>query len=78
MLNTTPRLKAYEFVVPQFTSLFYNSKNIDTQLRSFFISSIEREKIINTIGAHKVRAVYNPFFSERLIESAKNEDFSLA
>ena len=77
MLNTTPRLKPYEFVVPQFTSLFYNSKNLDTALRRYLISSIQREQVISTIGANKVQAVYNPFFSERLIEQVSDTNFSL-
>ena len=76
MLNATPRLNPYKFVVPQFTSLFYNTQNLDAQLRSFLISTIERENIINSIWSERIQAVYNPFFTERLIEQGQDTNFS--
>ena len=74
--NSIPRLKAHSFIVPQFTSLFYNTKNLDRQLRSFLISNIERERIIAGLWESRVEPVYNPFFTERLIEKPRDESFS--
>ena len=74
--NSIPRLKSHSFIVPQFTSLFYNTQNLDKQLRSYLISNIERERIVNEIWNTKVTPVYNPFFTDRLIEKPKNDSFS--
>ena len=76
--SSIPRLKAHSFIVPQFTSLFYNTQNIDKQLRSYLISNIERENIIASLWESKVEAVYNPFFTERLIEKPSDDSFSFA
>lgn len=74
--NTIPRLVAYDFTVPQFSAIFYNTKNLERNLRSYLNNTIERESLINTLGDQKVEAVYNPFFSERLIDTAMESSFS--
>ncbi|MCH8518458.1 ABC transporter substrate-binding protein [Candidatus Gracilibacteria bacterium] len=74
--NSIPRLQSHHFIVPQFTSLFYNTQNIDLQLRSHLNTLIKREGLVSGLGNTKVEAIYNPFFSERLIEKQQEDNFS--
>lgn len=74
--NTIPRLTSYNFTVPQFSSLFYNTKNLDRSLRTYISNIIERNTLVSTLGNQKVEAVYNPFFSERLIDLPIDTSFS--
>ena len=74
--SSIPRLRWHDFMVPQFSTLFYNTQNIDTQLRRYLVSQIEREKIIKQLWENKVTPIYNPFFTERLIETPIDDTFS--
>jgi len=74
--STIPRLSSYDFTVPQFSWIFYNTKNLDRSLRTYISHIIERDTLVNILGDQKVEAVYNPFFTERLIDVPIDSSFS--
>ena len=73
--NTIPRLESYNFTTPQFTSIFHNTQNIDKDLRAYINSITKRDDLIHTLWKQKIKPIYNPFFSKRLIEK-QQPDFS--
>lgn len=71
--NTIPRLTAYEYILPQYISVFLNVDRIgDKDLRTFLLDKVNRENIIKVLGEKNFMPVYNPYISDTKIDKEVN------
>lgn len=71
--NTIPRLNAYEYMLPQYISIFMNVDKIDDKdLRTFLLDKVNRENIIKVLWEKNYSPVNNPYMSETKIDKSVN------
>ena len=62
---TMPRLQEYNYILPQYVSVFFNTQKIkDRSLRALISESISSEKIIKELGEQKFQEVKNHFLTQ--------------
>ncbi len=60
--DSTPRLEANKYTLPQYTSLFINTSNIvDVNLRNFIFNKINSENLIKVLWEDNFSLVKNPY-----------------
>jgi len=60
-----PRLQEYNYILPQYVSVFFNTQKIkDRSLRALISESISSEKIIKELGEQKFQEVKNHFLTQ--------------
>jgi len=75
--DSVPRLGSFFYSLPQFVGIFLNQDTLkDTALKKYILAHIDRDKIVASLGAQKVKSTLNPFFSERNIDQDSQEDIS--
>ncbi len=75
--ESVPRLEPFEYILPQFVSVFLNSETIQSEtMRNYILRNINREEIIQTLWASVVQEVKNPFLTETEIDVTKESDLS--
>jgi len=67
--ESIPRLEAKKYNISQFVWMFFNTEELSLEQRQYLSSWISREDLINSIWENKVLPVYNPFLSEKNIDS---------
>lgn len=71
--TTIPRLTPYEYMLPQYISVFLNVDKIsDKDLRTFLLDKINRENIIKVLWEKNYFPVYNPYISDTKIDKEVN------
>lgn len=76
--DNNPRLENFEYITPQFTSVFLNSENIWLNLRKYISSNIKRDVVISQVWEKRVLPSYNPFLSKVEIDATTNPDYNLS
>jgi len=72
--ETIPRLQVFSYTMPQYFSLFLNVENIENKdLRTFILSSIERENIVKVAGEKNYEQVDNPYFLSGTLDKEVKE-----
>ncbi|MCH2188463.1 ABC transporter substrate-binding protein [Candidatus Gracilibacteria bacterium] len=67
--ESVPRLAAYEYILPQYVSLFLNKETLQNNaLRKHILSEINRDKLIELLGEKKSVPVLNPYLTEKNID----------
>jgi hypothetical protein len=60
--GTIPRLQSFDYIMPQYVSIFLNVDKIDNRdLRTFILDKIDRKNIIKIIGEKNFSPIENPF-----------------
>lgn len=67
--DNIPRLSPHTYITSQFVGTFFNSVQVPKELRNYISQYISREDIISQLQESKVSAAYNPFLTERNIDS---------
>lgn len=74
LANAVPRLQGYEYILPQYVSVFINTQNIpELSMRTFLLSLIDRDNIIKLLSENNYKPVYNPFITDEKIDKASSE-----
>ena len=75
--GSIPRLSVFEYTLSQFVGSFFNTDTLDKNVRWFLSQVLDRDEIINAIWTNKVVPAYNPFLSQREMDTRK-QDFNIA
>jgi hypothetical protein len=74
----SPRFNAYNFLLPQYVSLFLNTERLDIDLRKLLLTTINTFKYPNLNPSLK-KFIENPFFgSEKITPEIKDQNFASA
>ncbi|MCD5380709.1 ABC transporter substrate-binding protein [Candidatus Gracilibacteria bacterium] len=70
--GTVPRLQEHNYILPQYVSLFFNTKRIkESPLRALISSVIKQEDIVKELGEEKFQTVKNHYLTENSIEPSE-------
>ena len=67
--NPIPRLRKFEYSLPQFTWVFFNTTNLSADERVTLAWLIDRDDVVKTLGESVVQEAYNPFLSDTSIDA---------
>ena len=75
--ESIPRLASFEYILPQFVSVFLNSETIESEtMRNYVLRNINRTDLIANLWVDAVQDVKNPFLSETEIDVEKTSDLA--
>lgn len=74
--GSIPRLEAYEYIISQFTTSFFNTENLSLNLRKYILDSLDRDAIIDSVWKANSLPVYNPFLTNENIDSEPDNDYN--
>ncbi len=73
--ESIPRLEPFEYILPQFVSVFLNSDTIESEtMRNYLLRNINRTELIASLWIDAVQEIKNPFLTETEIDVAKTSD----
>ncbi len=71
---TIPRLQEYNYILPQYVSVFFNTEKIkDAPLRALISESIIQEDIVKELGERKFQAIKNHFLTDTYTATQKSK-----
>jgi len=60
--GTIPRLQSFDYIMPQYVSIFLNGDRVDNKdLRTLILDKIDRQNIIKIIGENNFKVIENPY-----------------
>ncbi|PIE85539.1 hypothetical protein CSA08_01400 [Candidatus Gracilibacteria bacterium] len=76
--NSVPRLKPYNYTLPQYVSLFLNTEKIqNSDLRNYLLNIVNKDNLIKVLGKNNYKQVQNPYLTEISIgKTLKNKNIS--
>ena len=75
--ESIPRLEPFEYILPQFVSVFLNSETMESEtMRNYVLRNINRSELVASLGAGVVQEIYNPFLTETEIDVEKTSDLA--
>ncbi len=63
-----PRLDNFQYNLPQFTAVFFNTQVVKKKLRNYIASKLQREKIIQNTQGSTLEPALNPFLNNESID----------
>ena len=71
---TVPKLKAHKYTLPQYVSIFINSRKIsDNDLREIILNQIDREEVIEKLWKNNYKKIENVYLSDIFIKENKTK-----
>ena len=75
--ESIPRLESFEYILPQFVSVFLNSETMESEtMRNYVLRNINRSDLVASLWLDTVQEVKNPFLSETEIDIEKTSDLA--
>lgn len=74
LTNSVPRLQDYQYILPQYVSVYLNTEKIpELSMRTFILSMIDRDNIVKLLSENNYKAVMNPFMSDEKMDKQSQE-----
>ena len=75
--QSIPRLESFEYILPQFVSVFLNSETMESEtMRKYILRNINRWELIASLWIDTVQEIKNPFLTETKIDTIKTSELS--